>query len=156
MSPSARMKLSRERVDLGDLVANVAAQSDELIRRSKSNLALHVSSVVGNWDRLRLETVIGNLLENAVKFGDAKPIDITVSTDDAVARLTVIDHGIGISTEAQARIFEKFERAVPEQHYGGFGLGLWIVRQIVDAHGGTVRVRSEAGHGSTFVVCRWR
>jgi signal transduction histidine kinase len=69
-----------------------------------------------------------------------------------VARIAVSDHGIGIPSEEQARIFEKFERAVSERHYGGFGLGLWVVRQIVEAHGGSIHVASEAGQGSTFIV----
>jgi signal transduction histidine kinase len=96
--------------------------------------------------------MIGNLVSNAVKFGQGKPIAISVSGDWSTARIAVVDQGIGISPEQQGRIFEKFERAVSERHYGGFGLGLWIVRQIVEAHGGRVRVASEAGKGSTFVV----
>jgi signal transduction histidine kinase len=64
----------------------------------------------------------------------------------------VRDHGIGISTEEQARIFQRFERAVPVRHYGGFGLGLWLVRQLVETLGGTVRVESRVGEGATFTV----
>jgi signal transduction histidine kinase len=64
----------------------------------------------------------------------------------------VKDHGIGIAPEDQARIFGPFERAVSGRHYGGFGLGLWIVRQVVEAHGGAVRLESSPGQGSTFFV----
>jgi signal transduction histidine kinase len=95
---------------------------------------------------------VGNLISNAVKFGDGKPVEISVSSDERNAHLTVTDHGAGISPENQARIFDKFERAVPDRHYGGFGLGLWIARQIVEAHGGTIRVVSESGRGSSFLV----
>jgi len=107
---------------------------------------------VGVWDRLRIESVVANLVSNAVKFGEGKPITVAVSSDGLVARLAVTDQGIGLSPEQQRRIFEKFERAVSERQYGGFGLGLWIVRQIVEAHEGSILVASEMGKGSTFIV----
>jgi signal transduction histidine kinase len=69
-----------------------------------------------------------------------------------VARLTVEDHGIGIPQAQQERVFQRFERAVSSKHYGGFGVGLWITRQVVEAHGGTIRVTSAEGLGSTFVI----
>ena len=93
-----------------------------------------------------------NLVTNAIKYGRGKPIRIEVALVDGWAQLAVSDEGIGIAVEDQARIFERFERAVSERHYGGFGLGLWIVHQIVEAHAGRVEVRSEIGHGSTFKV----
>jgi signal transduction histidine kinase len=108
--------------------------------------------VVGSWDRLRVETVVTNLVSNALKFGGGKPVEVSLRRAGEVARLSVTDRGIGIAPEEQGRIFEKFECAVPRRHYGGFGLGLWIVRQLVVAHGGTVRVDSQEGHGSTFTV----
>jgi signal transduction histidine kinase len=64
----------------------------------------------------------------------------------------VRDHGIGIAPEHQSRIFQRFERAVSERHYGGFGLGLWIVKQIVESLGGDIRVESQPGKGATFTV----
>jgi signal transduction histidine kinase len=67
-------------------------------------------------------------------------------------RVRVRDHGIGIAPEDQARIFERFERAVPERHYGGFGLGLWVARLVVEEHGGKIRVASSPGDGSLFEV----
>jgi signal transduction histidine kinase len=66
--------------------------------------------------------------------------------------VVVRDQGIGIAPEDRERIFAQFERAVSDRHYGGLGLGLFIVRQIVTAHGGTIRVESEAGKGSSFIV----
>jgi signal transduction histidine kinase len=103
-------------------------------------------------DRLRIEQVISNLLSNAVKYGQGKPVDVALEVRDGAARLTVRDHGIGIDPRHQERIFERFERAVSTRHYGGFGLGLWIVRQIVDASGGSIRVESTEDEGSLFVV----
>ncbi len=77
---------------------------------------------------------------------------LRIESDSDVARLTVTDHGIGIPGDAKARIFERFERAVSAHHYGGFGVGLWLVRRIVEAHGGTIRVDSTTGEGATFTV----
>jgi signal transduction histidine kinase len=104
------------------------------------------------WDRSRIEQLVTNLLSNAIKYGAGRPIEIRASGDAAIALLTVRDHGIGVAPEHQDRIFGRFERAVSKSDYGGFGLGLWIVRRIVDAHGGAVRVTSEPGRGSTFTV----
>jgi signal transduction histidine kinase len=95
---------------------------------------------------------VTNLLSNAIKYGRGKPVDVTVEARERLATLTVRDHGIGISPADQRRIFQRFERAVSKRNYGGFGLGLWIVRQIVESLGGTVRVESVPGEGSTFQV----
>jgi signal transduction histidine kinase len=107
---------------------------------------------VGRWDRLRLDQIVTNLLSNALKYGPGKPIEIRLQSHDSAAVLAVRDEGIGIPPEDQARIFERFERAVSPRHFGGLGLGLWIVKQIVTAMGGTISVRSEAGNGSEFTV----
>jgi PAS domain S-box-containing protein len=109
-------------------------------------------SLVGEWDPLRLDQILTNLISNAVKYGDDKPIGVKVRGDATHAWVEVKDSGVGISPCDQARIFERFERAAEEPKVAGFGLGLWIVRQIVEAHGGAVGVASEFGAGSTFVV----
>jgi signal transduction histidine kinase len=96
--------------------------------------------------------VIANLLSNACKYGAGKPIRVEVGLDGKLARLSVRDHGIGIAPADRERIFERFERAASARHYGGLGLGLYITRQVVEAHGGTIRVASHAGAGSTFSV----
>src|SRR5439155_24322777 len=146
---SGHMDLDRAPVDLRQIVNDIVAH-DHL---GRSGPAIVVDGqAVGSWDRGRLESVIGNLVSNAVKFGEDKPISISVSRDGSTARVVVTDNGIGIAREEQARIFGKFERAVSERHYGGFGLGLWVARQIVEAHGGSIRVASEAGKGSTLGV----
>ncbi len=150
---SGGLELSRERVDLGELVRGLLERSADLFERSGSRVAFSASEgVVGEWDRLRLETVVANLLSNALKFGDGKPVEIAVSRTPDRATLTVRDRGIGISAGDQRRIFERFERAVSVRHFGGFGVGLWVARQAVEAHGGTIRVRSRAGGGSEFVI----
>jgi signal transduction histidine kinase len=96
--------------------------------------------------------VITNLLANAVKFGAGKPIEIAATLQDGVAKLVVVDHGIGIDPNDAERIFDRFERAVSSRSYGGLGLGLYIVKQIVDAHGGTAEVASRPGEGASFSI----
>jgi PAS domain S-box-containing protein len=150
---SGRLSLARRMVDLRDCVRAVVARSRETIKRSHCALVIAAEDpVVGYWDPIGLETVFSNLLSNAAKFGEGKPIEITIDRADAVARMVVQDQGIGIAPAEQQRIFERFERAVPARHYGGFGIGLWAARQIIEAHGGSIRVSSEPGAGSIFTV----
>ena len=96
--------------------------------------------------------MLANLLTNAMKFGAGKPISVTVSREGDHARLTVGDRGPGISAADQARIFDRFYRAVSAEHFGGLGLGLHIGKGIVQSHGGDIGVESEPGHGALFVV----
>jgi signal transduction histidine kinase len=108
--------------------------------------------VRGIWDRIALEQITDNLLSNAIKYGAGQPIEITLMSDGKTASLRVQDNGIGISEADQARIFGRFERAVTRRAHGGFGIGLWVVRQLVDAMGGDIAVLSKPGSGSTFTV----
>ncbi len=149
-----RLAFHLEDVELGEVVSEVAARFHEESVRSASPLVLRgvEARVVGHWDRLRLEQVVTNLLSNALKYGPGAPISLTVTADAEAAWLTVRDEGIGIAAKDQQRIFERFERAVSEQHYGGFGLGLWIVREIVRGLGGSISVHSAPGAGSAFTV----
>jgi PAS domain S-box-containing protein len=150
---SGHLELSREKVDLVGLVRTVLARTHDSIQRSGSPVSLRVAGpVFGSWDRLRLEVVVAQLVSNAVKFGEGKRVEIAVDATADRAVLSVRDHGIGISTDDQKRIFERFERAVSERHYGGFGLGLWVARQAVEAHGGVIHVRSLPDGGSEFRV----
>jgi signal transduction histidine kinase len=149
---AGRLTLQREPADLRPLVEEALARAEEALSRSGSAVELRAESVVGEWDRLRLEQVVSNLIMNAAKYGGGKPVSITVGADGNTARIEVRDRGIGIAPADQARIFERFERAVSERNFGGLGLGLWISKQIVAAHGGLIRVESHPGEGSTFTV----
>jgi PAS domain S-box-containing protein len=150
---SGRMVLRRERFDLVELVREILPRFEGLQASSRCPVNLEgPGPVVGSFDRLRMDNVVTNLLSNAFKFGVGKPVDITVEAREGRALLTVQDRGIGISEADLARIFQRFGRAVPETHYGGFGMGLWISQQVVDAHGGRIDVRSQPGNGATFVV----
>jgi len=149
-----QLDLAREMVDLGQLVKEVTERFTEEAARASCSLEALVPQqpVIGYWDPFRLDQVATNLISNAIKYGAGKPVRVEVSTAGDRAVLSVRDRGIGIKPEDQARIFGKFERAVPERHYGGLGLGLWITRQALEAMGGTIRVESNPGVETNFIV----
>jgi signal transduction histidine kinase len=150
---AGELTLRQEKCDLSALVRDVLDRCAEDVARSRCQLRVSVDEDVrGSWDRLRLEQVVMNLVSNALKFGAGKPVDVRVTADKGRARLIVRDNGIGIPLKDQIRIFDRFERAVSSRNYGGLGLGLWIARQVVEAHGGVIRVESEPGNGATFIV----
>ena len=150
---SRRLPLELEPVDFGNLVRDVCSSFQDQLAREGTPLRLHADEVLsGSADRARLTQVVANLLANAAKYGRGKAVDVILERADGTARLTVRDQGIGIAAADQERIFGRFERAVSGRNYGGFGLGLWIVRETVEAMGGTVRVRSEPGQGAEFTV----
>jgi signal transduction histidine kinase len=109
-------------------------------------------SLIGIWDRFRIEQVIANLFTNAIRYGAGHPVTITLYPEGKMAVLQVKDQGIGIAQEDQQRIFLRFERAVSASEISGLGLGLYIVRQILEMHGGTISVQSNIGKGSEFTV----
>jgi PAS domain S-box-containing protein len=147
-----RLELVREPADLSEIARETVAHVRQEIERSGSRLVLDLSPTPGAFDRSRMEQVITNLLANAAKFGKGKPVTLHVDVDGARGRIRVVDRGIGISAEDQPRVFDRFERAVPAQHFGGLGLGLYIARQIIEAHGGDIQVESASGAGTTFTV----
>jgi signal transduction histidine kinase len=147
-----RLELVREPSDLAEIARETVGHVGQEIERSGSSLVLDLRPTPGLFDRSRLEQVITNLLANAAKFGQGRPVILNVDSEGPRARIKVVDRGIGISAEDQARVFDRFERAVPAQHFGGLGLGLYIARQIVEAHDGEIRVESTPGAGTTFTV----
>ncbi|MBN8231816.1 response regulator [Corallococcus macrosporus] len=150
---TGRLALDLNDVDLTAVVGNAVARLREEVARMGVTVTLEAGMpLVGRYDKLRIDQVVTHLLTNAAKYGQGRPIAVRVAAEDGTARLSVRDEGIGISEEDRARIFERFERAVPGRNYGGLGLGLWIARQVVEAHGGRITVDSKPGLGSTFVV----
>jgi signal transduction histidine kinase len=121
-------------------------------RRANCAIETRLDPVVGYWDRNRLDQVITNVVGNACKFGAGKPVEVSVGPAGDRARIEVRDQGIGISEEDQARLFRRFERFETRRKFGGMGLGLWITRRIVSAHGGTIEVESAAGRGARFRI----
>ena len=150
---AGRLQLEREEFDLAELAGELADRFREEAERAGSELRVHAPpGATGCWDRHRMEQVLTNLLANALKYGAGKPVDLEVLAAGATVLVRVRARGVGIAEEAQARIFGRFERAASERHYGGLGLGLYITREIVTAHGGEISVRSAPGEGSTFLV----
>ena len=158
---TGKLHLDLVAIDLGALVGEIAQSFGPIADHAGSSLEVRapIGVVLCRGDRLALEQVIDNLVSNAIKYGAGKPVGISVKTeshDDGRPDTCVFcirDHGEGISPAAQARIFERFERAVrPGEHGGGFGVGLWIVRRLAEAMDGTVEVKSKPGQGSTFSV----
>jgi two-component system sensor kinase FixL len=139
-------------VDLGQVARATAARLEGELKAAGCSILFDLESATGCWDAARLDQVVTNLVTNAIKFGAGKPIELRARANGDTATLAVTDHGIGIAPEAHERIFDRFERDVSAQHYGGLGLGLYIARQIVDAHRGVITVASRPGEGATFTV----
>ncbi len=150
---AGKLKLEPEPLDLAELVREVAARAAEDAARVGCELRLRVPDrVEGAWDRLRLDQVLQNLLSNALKYGHDGPVDVELEAGPDTVTLRVRDQGVGIAPEDQPQLFEKFQRLASERHYSGFGLGLWIVKQVLDAMGGHIQVDSAVGRGATFTV----
>jgi signal transduction histidine kinase len=147
------LTLDRDELEVAPLVASVADRLKEPASTAGSPIRVEIrGSATARWDRFRIEQVVTNLLSNAIKYGAGKPVDIVVDRHNGSARIVVTDRGPGIQAEHHGRLFERFARFAPTRHYGGFGLGLWIARVIVEAHGGTIGVQSRLGEGASFVV----
>jgi PAS domain S-box-containing protein len=148
-----KLVMQLEPTNLAEIVEHVVADFHEAATRARSELRFRASGDgVGTWDRLRIEQAVVNLLANAIKYGEGAPIEVVVEATDANVQLHVTDHGIGIAQQDLERIFTRFERAVPTRHYGGLGLGLYISRNIVEAHGGAIHVSSRPGASTTFTI----
>ncbi len=148
---SGTFDLYPEKVELTSVIQEVVRRC--AMDKPSSTIETRLESPVeGIWDRLRIDQVITNLVSNAIKFGEGKPVRVGVSADGNEAVITVSDEGIGISGENVNRVFERFERGDARMSSEGMGLGLWIASQIVKAHNGTIAVESELGKGSTFTV----
>ena len=150
---AGRLTLNLEDVDLRQAVQNVINRFRVESESAHSSITLHGDSqMIGRWDRSRVEQIIAQLLNNALKYGAGQPIDITLQQERGKARLIIRDHGMGIPKQNHALIFDRYERGVSMKQFGGLGLGLFIVGQIVEAHGGSIGVESEVGQGSCFTV----
>jgi PAS domain S-box-containing protein len=150
---TGQFQVEAEEVDLTAVAQDMVARfADDAAKAGCEVRVQAEGSVMGHWDRMRIEQVLVNLFTNAIKFGAGKPIEIDVGADDRQARLIVRDHGIGIAPEAQERVFQRFERAAASREYGGLGLGLYITQRIVAAHGGSITLDSAPGEGAAFTV----
>ena len=150
---SGRLEIDRAPADLAAIARSVVAEFADGSGGPGVPIRLDAAAAVeGEWDAFRLEQVVRNIVSNALKYGARRPVEVSVSYQESDAVLAVKDQGIGIAPGEQQRIFGPFERAVPSREISGFGLGLYIARQIVEAHGGSIAVESAPGQGSTFTV----
>lgn len=150
---AGRLSLNVTHVDLGAVARAVVERFEDAARAAGTPITLSAPApVCGRWDELRMDQVLTNLLSNAIKYGRGQPVDVRVGVERDRAVVRVEDRGAGIPEEALESIFERFERAPGAGATPGLGLGLWIVRQIVERHGGEVHAESHPGGGSTFTV----
>jgi PAS domain S-box-containing protein len=150
---SGRLKLELAPGDLGEIVKEVVERFTEDASHAKCELHLSVASGISTQlDRFRLDEAIGNVISNAIKYGAGKPIDVELKVDDGNATLIVQDRGIGIPVEDLSRIFGRFERTSISHNYGGLGLGLYIAKQVIEQHEGSIRAESRSGGGARIVI----
>jgi PAS domain S-box-containing protein len=140
-------------VELTQLVLETVESLEAELAGAGCSIHLELrAGLCGWWDPFKLGEVLVNLLSNALKFGRGRPVEISSFLENGEAVLSVTDHGIGIAPEDLERIFQKFERAVPVDHYGGLGLGLYLSRAAIESMGGRIQVSSRLGAGSTFTI----
>jgi signal transduction histidine kinase len=147
------LSLELAQVDIAALTREVAQRFAPDAAAVACPLSLRLDApLIALLDANRMDQIITNLIGNALKYGAGSPIEISGEGDEQVVRLTVRDHGIGISPADQERIFRRFERAADERQYSGAGLGLWITSELVKALGGRITLHSTPGAGAAFTV----
>jgi PAS domain S-box-containing protein len=150
---SGELRLSPAPVALAPIVDRALDGCRDAIEGSGTVVRASVAEGLGGqWDGARVEQAIRAILHNALKYGMSRPVDLTAERAGAVVRIRIRDRGMGLTPDDASRVFERFERAVPVEHFGGFGVGLWIASRVIAAHGGSIRVESVPGEGATFDV----
>jgi signal transduction histidine kinase len=148
---AGKLELELEKFDLSELIKEIVRRYSEL--HPDIPLMVRVNgAAAGTWDKFRIDQAVSNLISNAIKYGLRKPITVAVSVDDKKACVAVQDQGIGIAPDDAERIFERFERAVSQSNTEGLGLGLWIAKRVVEAHGGLIIAEGQAGRGAIFTI----
>jgi two-component system phosphate regulon sensor histidine kinase PhoR len=151
------MKIKLKEIDLHDSIEKACAAINMIIKDKKGTLEMHLKATdpLYKVDPTHFSNIITNLLENGIKYSNGAP-HIKVETNDYAGgiSISITDRGIGIAKKYQERIFDRFFRVQQGDIHNtkGFGLGLYYVRRVVEAHGGTIKVQSEEGSGSTFEI----
>jgi PAS domain S-box-containing protein len=149
---TGRFALKLEPADIADVVEGAADRLQDSAAASGCALSVSAAHAIGRWDRSRLDQVVLNLISNAIRYAAGTPIDVAVTCDASDVMITVRDRGPGLPEHQIARIFERFERGVSMRHFGGLGLGLYLVRQITEAHGGSVTANNPGDGGACITV----
>lgn len=148
-----QVKLQPTTFDLCELMRECVRKYEQLAARAGSTLHCDLGApVVGTWDRLATEQILENLVSNAIRYGDGKPVRVALESDESWVVVRVVDQGIGVAPADRERIFQRFERASGMSRSGGFGIGLWLSSKLVEAQAGRFELESELGSGSTFIV----
>ncbi|MGB8644447.1 MAG: PAS domain-containing sensor histidine kinase [Anaerolineae bacterium] len=151
-----QLTIERRPFDLESLIERVIVETRPTLRRHTLELTGDVKGIIIDGDEIRLEQVLQNLIQNAVKYSPAGgPVSIRVERDEHTVQISVADKGIGIPAAAQSHLFERFYRASNAEIFriDGLGMGLYVVQEIVQKHDGQIEVSSQEGRGSTFTVC---
>ena len=154
----ARLTSGKFRLNLAMIDASASNRRGggglHVVRRNRrlATLRFERTGHPGLFDRTALEEIAENLISNAIKYGRGQPISVQLVSGENELWLRVEDRGLGISVENQDRIFQQFERLMTGHSTTGFGLGLWVVGQLVAAMGGRIEIESRPGQGSTFTV----
>lgn len=150
---AGKLFINTEKFDLSELVNDLVDRFRELFIEAKCPLELHIEpKIEGVWDRIRIEQVFVNIFSNSIKYAPGKPISISLIRSSDRVKFIVKDQGEGIAPEKQSKIFERFERAISFRNISGLGIGLFISKQIVEAHRGNISVESKLGDGAAFTV----
>ncbi len=152
---SGKIEIMHEACDLAKITEEIV----EGLRTEAKNKGSSLEFIVApdfcreiSCDTIRMSQVITNLISNAIKYGNGKPIQVRLGAQNSEVILSVIDHGEGIAPLEVTRVFERFERANGDPNITGLGLGLYITKHLVEAHSGKIEVKSTLGQGSTFTV----
>lgn len=149
---TGRFTLHFERADLADIVATAVDRLQEAVAIAGCTISLRADHAVGSWDRSRIDQIVLNLVSNAIRYAAGTPIRVTVTRHGDDAIIEVRDGGPGLPGGQPSRIFERFERGASMRHFAGLGLGLYVVRQITEAHGGAVTAENSVDGGACFTV----
>ena len=150
---TGRLEIVSERVNLYKLIKDTVNRFEVQLKKLNTKIIIkNKKEIIGYWDRVRIEQVITNLITNAIKYGAKKPILIQFEKVNEIVVIKIIDNGIGIRKKDQLDIFDRFKRSVSSRDYKGLGVGLYISKQIIEAHGGNIKVESSLGKGSTFII----
>jgi signal transduction histidine kinase len=151
LASEGKLKIERGNVDLVALIRELIRRTQALEPHCPPMTLSGPESILGNWDWMRIDQIVANLVANAVQYSRGLPIAVIADADESWARIEVRDRGVGIAPDRVERIFEPFETTAGA-NAGHFGLGLWIVKLILDAMGGRISVTSKLGEGSSFVI----
>lgn len=142
-----------EEIDLSELVEELVQRYAAAFAQADCPVDMQIEpKIIGTWDRLRLEQVVVNLMSNAIKYAPGAAIKVALSEKRGNARLVIQDAGPGIPAARHGKIFKRFERGPTERNVTGLGLGLFIVKQVIEAHHGAIRLESQEGSGAAFII----